>query len=117
MAKNTIYQWTKSRPETCSHPTTPASGDPVRIGQRTGVALINEDTDGITTVAEDGTFLLSVKGIDGSGNSAVADGDVLYYVDADTPVLSKKTAGVRFGYARGAVASGATTAIPVEIGY
>ncbi len=117
MAKNTVVMWTKSRAETCSHPTTPVSGDPVRIGQRVGVALINEDTDGITTVAEDGIFLLSVKGVDGSGNAAVADGDVLYYVDADTPVLSRKTAGVRFGTARGAVTSGATATIAVEVGY
>ncbi len=117
MATNTVYMWTKSRPETCTHPTTPTSGAPVRTGQRPGVALTTEDSNGLTTVAEDGVFELSVKGVDGSGNAAVADGDILYYVDADTPVLSKKTTGVRFGYARGAVASGATTTIPVEVGY
>ncbi len=118
MAKNTVVMWTKSRAEICTHPTTPASGDPVRTGQRPGVALINEDTsDGVTTVAEDGVFLLSVKGVDGGGNSAVADGDILYYVDADSPPISKKTSGVRFGYARGAVTSGATATIAVEVGY
>ncbi len=117
MATNVVYMWTKTRPLTCTHPTTPTSGAPVRCGQIPGVALTAEDADGLTTVAEDGTFELSVKGVDGSGNAAVADGDILYYVDADTPVLSKKTAGVRFGYARGAVASGATTTIPVEVGY
>lgn len=102
---------------TCTDPTTPASGDPVHVGQIPGVALVAEDTAGLTTAALDGEFTLSVKGVDGGGNSAVADGDILYYVDADTPKLSKKTTGVRFGYARGAVISGATTTIPVEIGY
>lgn len=117
MATNTVIMWTKSRALTCTHPTTPASGDPVRCGQTPGVALTTEGTDGLTTVAEDGVFNLSVKGIDGSGNSAVADGDILYYVDADTPPLSKKTSGVRFGYAKGAVGSSSTGTIPVEVGY
>ena len=117
MAKNTVIMWTKSRAETCSHPAVPASGDPVRTGQRPGVALTNEDANGQTTCAENGVFSLSVKGVDGSGNVAVADGDILYYVDADTPVLSKKATGVRFGYARGAVTSGGTATIPVEVGY
>jgi predicted RecA/RadA family phage recombinase len=117
MAKNTVYMWTKSRPHACTDPATPASGDPVRDGQTPGVALVNEDAAGLTTVAEDGQFLLSVKGVDGSGNSAVADGDIIYYVDADTPKLSKKTTGVRFGYARAAITSGSTATIAVEVGY
>jgi predicted RecA/RadA family phage recombinase len=117
MAKNCTIMWTKSRSLTCTDPTTPASGDPVRCGQTPGVALVNEDTAGLTTVAEDGVFTLSVKGVDGGGNSAVADGDILYYVDGDTPKLSKKTAGVRFGYAKGTVGSGSTASISVEVGY
>lgn len=117
MAKNTVIMWTKSRDLTCTDPATPASGDPVRCGQTPGVALTAERADGTTTVAEDGVFSLSVKGVDGSGNAAVADGDILYYVDADTPKLSKKTTGVRFGYAKGAVTSGGTATINVEVGY
>jgi hypothetical protein len=118
MAANMVYKWTRTRPLVCSDPTTPASGDPVVAGQTPGVALINEVTaDGITTVALDGDFNLSVKGVDGGGNSAVADGDVIYYVTADTPKLSKKATGVRFGYARGAVTSGSTATIRVQVGY
>jgi len=56
---------------------------------------------------------VSVKGVDGGGNSAVAVGDKLYYVDADTPPISKKTSGTFFGYALGAVSSGATATINV----
>lgn len=121
MAINNVFAHTKARSLVCTDPATPAKGDPVVAGQQPGVALTSEATAGgligETTVALDGQFELSVKGIDGGGNSAVAAGDILYYVAADTPKLSKKNTGVRFGYARGAVASGATTTIPVEIGY
>lgn len=114
MAKNTVYMWTRSRPLTCSAPTTPASGDPVLCGQIPGVALAAEDSAGLTTVALDGVFDLPVKG-ETTTNAAVALGDILYY---DSGVINRdNTNGVRFGYALGAVSSGATTTIPVEIGY
>jgi len=116
MAKNAVYMWTKSRPLTCSDPATPASGDPVLCGQIPGVALAAEDAAGVTTVALNGAFDLSVKGIDGSGNSAVALGDNIYYVTGDTPKLSKKATGVFFGRALGTVSSSATATITVEVG-
>lgn len=101
--------------------TTVASGDPVVIGQIPAVALeAGSDTvgnGGKATCQFDGTFNLSVKGIDGGGNSAVAAGDIIYYVAADTPRLSKKATGVRFGYAIGTVGSGSTATIEVKIGY
>lgn len=101
--------------------TTALSGDPVVVGQMPGVAL-NDASDtvangGTTTIQFDGVFDLSVKAIDGSGNSAVAAGDVLYYVAADTPRLSKKNTGVRFGYATAAITAGSTATIPVKVGY
>lgn len=102
----------------CTHPTTPSSGDPVRFGERTGIAMTDESAGGNATgyttvyfgpcVAE-----LSVKGIDDSGNSAVAVGDSIYYVDADTPVLSKKASGYFVGFALGTVGSGQTATINV----
>lgn len=93
------------------------SGDPVVAGQIPGVALNSTDANGKVTMKTDGVFTLSVKGIDGGGNSAVAVGDIIYYVSGDTPKLSKKTSGVRFGYALEAVASAATTTIRVKLGY
>ncbi len=127
MAKNQVFRTTgaENYSVTCSHPTTPASGDPVRYGDTVGVALINETADGLTTVAFDGVWLLSVKGVNGAGNSAVAVGDALYYVDADTPVLSKKKTGYLAGNAveavisgtsyAGTITSGATATIPVRL--
>lgn len=114
MATNTYYMWTRSRPLVCSAPATPSSGDPVVCGQIPGVALEDEDTDGVTVAALDGAFTLPVKG-ETTTNAAVAVGDILYY---DSGVINRdNTNGVRFGYALAAVDSGATTTIPVEIGY
>lgn len=117
MATNRVYEKGDQLSLAATHPTTPVSGDPVRVGQLPGVALTDERSDGKTTVQFNGVFKLSVKGVDGGGNSAVAVGDTLYYVDADTPVLSKKNTGVRYGTALEAVTSGATATIMVKIGY
>lgn len=123
MAKNMrrAFDVEKAFHAVVTHPTTPASGDPCRVGQTPCVALTNEGAGGNlateTSLAKDGDWDMSVKGIDGSGNIAVADGDILYYTDADTPPLSKKATGVRWGYARAAVTSGATATITVTCGY
>lgn len=115
MAKNLNHKEVDGLRVVCSDPTTPASGDPVRYGEMTGVALVAEDADGLTQVdfTPGRGWDLSVKGIDGGGNSAVAVGDKIYYVDADTPKLSKKATGRFFGFANGAVSSGATATIEV----
>ena len=117
MAKNLIYDGCDGIAVTCSDPATPASGDPVRFGEKCGVALINEAADGKTTVdfTPGHVYDLSVKGVDGGGNSAVALGDKLYYVDADTPKISKKTTGRFIGYAMEAITSGSTDTINVML--
>lgn len=117
MATNIVFEDGTQLALVATDPTTPASGDPLLVGQIPGVALITEAADGLTTVKTNGVATLSVKGVDGSGNSAVAAGDIIYYVTGDTPKLSKKTSGVRFGYALEAVTSGATATIRVKIGY
>lgn len=94
------------------------SGDPIVVGQIPGVALTSsETTTNNVTIKTNGVFNLSVKGIDGGGNSAVAIGDILYHTAADTPPVSKKATGVRFGYALEAVGSGLTGTIKVKLGY
>ena len=96
------------------------SGDPVSLGTQgatglPGVALTSRDSAGEATVCFGGAFRLSVKGVDGVGNSAVAVGDMLYFLDADTPKISKKATGTPFGWALGAVDSGATATILVKV--
>jgi hypothetical protein len=117
MAKNLVFD-EEILYVTCGHPTTPLSGQPVRVGGLTGVATENENADGKTAVDfRTNVYTLSVKGVDDSGNVAVAAGDDLYYVDADindgTGFLSKKVSGRYFGVALEAVTSGATATIQV----
>lgn len=128
MAKNVIFEEGDQLSVICTQPATPASGDPVLFGDLPGVALTDVGKGGNaatkTSVQFEGVGEFSVKGINGSGNSAVAPGDVIYYVAGDTPVLSKKATGVRFGVAMGKpdqtgnlIASGSTATIRVRIGY
>lgn len=91
------------------------SGDPVVAGQLSGVATIDADSNNQATVDTEGVYDLSVKAIDGGGNSAVAVGDAIYHVAADTPKLSKKNTGVLFGYALEAINAGATDTINVKL--
>jgi predicted RecA/RadA family phage recombinase len=64
------------------------------------------------TVQTEGVFDLSVKGEDGSGNAAVAVGDMLYWTDKDTD-LNKDSSEDPFGIALEAVTSGETATINV----
>jgi len=92
-----------------------SSGDPVCVGEIVGVALTDTDADGKVRVKRSGVFELSVKAVDSAGNSAVAVGDAIYYVDGDDPPLSKKDSGVLFGYALETITGGQTATIQVAL--
>lgn len=114
MALNILQEHGDQYAVACTAPTTPASGDPVLVGQLPGVALTDEDAAGLTTVKFNGIADLAV---DAEGG-AVAVGDLLYYDTADANKLNNSASGnVRFGYALGAVDNGALATIPVKIGY
>jgi hypothetical protein len=120
MAKNIIryLQDHYALPVVVTHPAAPDSGDPVRYGVFTGIALTDEG-DGGNIATETTVYFgpvvadVSVKGIDDSSNSAVAVGDIITYTDADTPPLSKKSSGYFFGFAMETVGSGLTATIKV----
>jgi predicted RecA/RadA family phage recombinase len=126
MANNIIFEDFEDQLSVeCTQPATPASGDPILFGDRAGVALTAERSDGRTTVLFECVAELNVNGVDGSGNSAVKAGDVLYYTAADTIKISKKATGVRYGVATsrpsdtaGAnlIAGGANATIRVYVG-
>lgn len=113
MAKNRKYA--SGRKLYLTVPGGVVSGDPVAVGAIPGVALIDRDASNKATVDTGGCYMLSVKGIDGSGNHAIAEGDKIYFVLADTPRLSAKDTGVLFGYALEAVGSGITKTIAVRL--
>ncbi len=91
------------------------SGDPLRYGSMTGIAQADQRSSDNTVPGDFGfaAWNVSVKGVNDSGNSAVAVGDPIFYVDGDTPKLSKKASGYFFGYALQAVSSAATATIQV----
>lgn len=91
------------------------SGDPVVVGNLTGVALTDRDSDGNASVKFNGVADLSVKAIDDDGNSAVVLGDVIYWTTGDTPQLNKKNSGTGFGVALEGVTSAATATIKVKL--
>jgi hypothetical protein len=94
------------------------AGDPVVFGSLPGVALTDRDTSGNATVEFPYAFCLfdlSVKGVNDAGNVAVAVGDPLFYIAADTPDISKKSSGQPFGVALEAISSGGTDTIKVAM--
>lgn len=117
MARNQILGDARHLSLAATDPATPASGDPVLIGQIPAVALTDERSDGTTTIDTAGAYNLSVKAVDTGGSAAVNPGDIIYYVSGDTPKLSRKNTGVRYGYALGAITSGSTATISVKLGY
>ncbi|MFO7172048.1 MAG: DUF2190 family protein [Bacillota bacterium] len=110
MAKNFVQEGIRLR---LPVPTGVRSGDPVAVGQLTGVALIDRQEDGTATVQVAGVFNLPVQAVDGGGGSAVAVGDPIY-IQADR-TLNKDANGVLFGHALATVAAGATATIPVRL--
>jgi hypothetical protein len=95
------------------------SGNPVLVGAAL-VGIVEENADATTgaailNVASDRVFTVTVKAIDGSGNSAVAVGDKIFIIMADTPHLSKKATGVLFGIAVTTLASGTTGPVDVML--
>lgn len=114
MAKNMYHQ--EGRTIELPVPAGTVSGDPVAVGKLAGVALQDRDSAGNSTVDTRGAYLLPVKAINNTGNSAIAVGDDLYYVAEDTPKISKKVSGTFMGRALGAVLAGEAATIPVRLG-
>lgn len=125
MALNVKFEDGDQLAGACTLPVTPVSGQPVVYGQRPGLALTDERTDGRTSIKFNGVAELSVVGSNSSGGTIVLYGDIVYYDGGE--INKDATNGIRYGYAYDltglataggtAVASGATTTIGVIIGY
>ena len=113
MAKNIKYEpgWRKNY--VCTKPDKPVSGDPVRIGNMTGIALTDEDAAG-KTVVYTGPFVAEFS-VKDNGGSGIAVGDTIWYHDDATPVLDNvPTGGYYYGIALEAVTAGQTATIQVR---
>jgi predicted RecA/RadA family phage recombinase len=69
-----------------THPTTPASGDPVRYGSLTGVALTDEGDGGngaTETTVDFGAGVWDIN-VDDDAGTGIAVGAKLYYQDTGT---------------------------------
>ena len=123
MATNRVYKRGDYLAVVPTDPTLPLTGMAVRYGQRPGVCEVSAASAGGTaSISFVGVYNISVKGFatGGTGASAVAVGDILYYADSGgtaAGTLDKNSANVRFGYAMGTVASGGTGTIAVALGY
>lgn len=119
MSTNQIFNHGDELGVQLTDPASPKSGDPGRLGQLGCVAQADKgkggNTANNTSVSFVGVFNLAVKGVNGSSNTAIAPGDTVFYVDADTPKLSAKATGVKYGTALDPVSSGATTTIRVRL--
>jgi len=114
MAKNIVYQPGYEYPVVVTDPATPNSGDPVRFGSLTGLALLDEGEGGVgvtETMCNFGPFIaeIPVKGEAG----AISVGDALFYDDGISAVNNDATNGHFYGFAMAAVNNGATTTIKV----
>ena len=112
MAKNIKYEPGWVLDLTCTKPVEPNSGDPVRCGNLTGIALTDEDAAGKTTV-NTGPFVAEFS-VKDNGNTGIAVGAPLWYHDGATPVLDNVSAGgYYYGIALAAIATGQTATIKV----
>jgi hypothetical protein len=116
MATNQVFPLGWQLQVACSHPTTPVSGDPVRYLTQTGVALIDEQSDGLTTV-NFGPAVWDLV-VDDNIGGGIAVGDKLYYHDSGTGtgsvhVNNDPSGGYFFGIAYEVVSANATTLINV----
>lgn len=91
------------------------SGAPIAVGQIPGVLETNADANSLATVATKGVYNLSVKGVNGSGNHAIALGDALFFNSGATPQVNADAGGIPFGVALAAVGSSSTLTIAVAL--
>ena len=109
-ANNIVYEPGTNLSVATTSPVQPNSGDPVRYGYLTGVALTKYDSDNKTTV-DFGAYVCSIP-VTAAGGDVTA-GDALYYRDSITGVTNYSTGTYYFGVAMAHVTSGNTTTINV----
>jgi len=112
MAKNIKYEPGWRKDYVCTKPDKPVSGDPVRIGNMTGIALTDEDAAG-KTVVNTGPFVAKFA-VKDTGGTGIAIGAPIWYHDDATPALDNvSTGGYYYGIALEAISDNQTATIQV----
>jgi len=112
MAKNIKYEPGWRKDYVCTKPDKPVSGDPVRIGNMTGIALTDEDAAG-KTVVNTGPFVAKFA-VKDTGGTGIAIGAPIWYHDDATPALDNvSTGGYYYGIALEAISANQTATIQV----
>ena len=119
MSKYLIMEPANQQSVVVSNPTTPSSGDPVRFGSLTGMAITDEGDGGNAatyTTVNFGQFIADLV-VDDTSGSGIAVGAAVFYDDTATgsPVsnLNDDSTASFFGFALEAVGNNATTRINV----
>ncbi|WP_341394060.1 DUF2190 family protein [Arthrobacter sp. G119Y2] len=86
------------------------SGQPVKVGQICGVAIIDREADGTATLWLDGSYDLPVAG-------AVATFGAPVYIKADNTLTATATGNFLFGTALGTKGAGTGSLEVAPIGY
>lgn len=114
MADNIVVSLNRlTWPVVVSDPAAPDSGDPVRFGSMTGIAMLDEGDGGVAateTVVDFGMYVANHPVTDVVAGIAV--GDTVYYVDANDR-LENLTTGTPYGIALETVDAGLTATIKV----
>lgn len=114
MAKNRIYAEGYKLSVVVTDPAAPDSGDAVRYGLLTGVALVDEGDGGNAATETTVDFGPGIWDIPVTGEAgAIAVGDPVYYDDAISGLNNDGVNGYFFGFALEAVDNAATTTINV----
>lgn len=120
-ATNIIFEPGYQQSVVCDSPATPISGDPVRVGKLTGIALTDEGAGGngaTQTSVDFGPMVVDVV-VDDNEGTGIAVGDPVYFHDAGTGTgavhlnNSPTSADAFFGIAQEVVLANATTLIQV----
>jgi len=95
-------------------PAAPVTGNPVRFGALTGIALTDEGEGGnisTETTVNFGPFVADISVV--AESAAISVGDALFYDDAISGVNNDAVNGYFYGFAREAIANGQTATIEV----
>lgn len=115
MADNIVFQVNPMHLKVVvTDPAAPNSGDPVRFGGLTGIALLDEGDGGCAsteTVVDFGWYVATHPVTDSGGGIAV--GDEVFYDDATDALTDASAGNTPYGYALESVGAGLTATIRV----